>query len=150
MYAPHSVTVYNITTSELPETGFKPKEAVHITILRGVMMQESKAENVRATGLEGADAVNLYIPFDVQATDGITGEPKKYVGPQEFWKAPDKSRIWTLSVNGDGGDSIFVKGEVVEKTADLALAHDSSYTITKVDMMDYGSADMQHWEVGGH
>ena len=53
----------------------------HITVLDGVLLIASKAANVRATGLEGADAVNLYIPFDVKAVDGVTGEERTYIDP---------------------------------------------------------------------
>ena len=74
---PHMVTLYQTETfidDKLNETTVN-----HITVLDGVLLIASKAANVRATGLEGADAVNLYIPFDVKAVDGVTGENKKYV-----------------------------------------------------------------------
>lgn len=29
------------------------------------------------------------------------------------------------------------------------MLYDDVYKVTKVDMKDLGSADMQHWEVGG-
>lgn len=151
MYAPHTVTVYNVQTEETPESGFKPEETRNITILRGVFLEASKAVNVRESGLEGADAVNLYIPFSVKAVDGVTGAEKTYVGPIEFWRAADKSNLWTLSVDGNGGLTFFVKGEVVQDASFEAIsaAYDDVYTVTKVDAKDFGSADMQHWEVGG-
>ena len=113
------------------------------------MLQASKGVNVRESGVEGADAVNLYIPFSVEAVDGVTGKPKTYIGPQSFFKATDKSGLWTLSVNGNGGLTFFVKGEFVTDKEDVAMAQDGCYNVTKVDAMDYGSFDMQHWEVGG-
>ena len=121
-------------------------------MIRGVMLQASKAANVRASGLEGADAVNLYIPFSASAVDGVTGMEKRYVGPQEFWRATDKSEIWTLSTDGNGGTTFFVKGEVVEpdKTEEqIEMLYDDVYKVTKVDMKDFGSPSMQHWQVGG-
>lgn len=151
MYAPHTVTIYNVT-QETDQTTFKDVQKSYITVLRGVMLQASKAANVRQSGLEGADAVNLYIPFSTPAVDGVTGAAKRYVGPQEFWRAVDKSRLWTLSTDGNGGTTFFVKGEVVEpeKTEEaLEMLYDDVYKVTKVDMKDFGSADMQHWEVGG-
>lgn len=148
MYAPHTVTIYNIV-QEIDQTTLDEVEKVYATILRGVMLQASKGVNVRESGLEGTDAVNLYIPFGVEAVDGTTGEPKTYTGPQAFYNAADKSGLWTLSVNGDGGTTFFVKGEFVTDKEDVAMAQDGCYNVTKVDAMDYGSFDMQHWEVGG-
>ena len=151
MYAPHTVTIYNVT-QETDQTTFKDVQKSYITVLRGVMLQASKAANVRQSGLEGADAVNLYIPFSPPAVDGVTGAAKRYVGPQEFWRAVDKSGLWTLSTDGNGGTTFFVKGEVVEpeKTEEaIEMLYDDVYKVTKVDMKDLGSADMQHWEVGG-
>lgn len=148
MYAPHTVTIYNIVQETDPAT-LEETERAYITILRGVMLQASKAVNVRESGLESADAVNLYIPFSVKAVDGTTCKPKTYTGPQAFYNAADKSGLWTLSVNGDGGTTFFVKGEFVTDNETVALAHDDCYNLTKVDMMDYGSPDMMHFECGG-
>ena len=151
MYAPHTVTIYNVTQETDPET-FKDTQKSYITVIRGVMLQASKAVNVRESGLEGADAVNLYIPFASPAVDGVTGQEKRYVGPQEFWRAADKSGIWTLSTDGNGGTTFFVKGEVAEpdKTEQMIeMLYDDVYKVTKVDMKDFGSASMRHFEVGG-
>lgn len=144
MYAPHTVTLYNIITDKL--TGV---DSLYCTILRGVMLQASKGANVRDTGLEGADAANLFIPFTAEAIDGATGKGKQYTAPQEFYRATDRSGLWTLSYDGNGGTSFFVKGECVTDSETAARAHDGCYTITKVDAIDYGSRDMWHWEVGG-
>ena len=148
MYAPHTVTIYNIV-QEIDPTTLDEVEKVYTTILRGVMLQASKAVNVRESGLESADAVNLYIPFAVEAVDGKTGAAKTYAKPQEFVKAADRSGLWTLSYNGNGGDTMFVKGEFVSDNKTIVQYHDDCYNVTKVDAMDYGSPNMQHWEVGG-
>lgn len=148
MYAPHTVTVYNSVKETDPST-FREETHLYVTILRGVMLQASKGVNVRESGLEGADAVNLYIPFCVEAVDGTTGKPKTYTGPQAFYNAADKSGLWTLSVNGNGGLTFFVKGDFVTDKEDVAMAQDGCYNVTKVDEKDFGSVDMQHWEVGG-
>lgn len=148
---PHTVTVYNITQGTDSAT-FEDTEKAYITVLRGVLLEASKAVNVRESGLEGADAVNLYIPFAVEAVDGVTGKRKTYAGPIHFWAADDKDSLWTLSTTGNGGVTLFVKGEVVIPDATqqrLEAAYDDVYAVTKVDAKDYGSADMQHWEVGG-
>lgn len=148
MYAPHTVTIYNIVQEIDPAT-LDEVEKSYITILRGVMLQASKGVNVRESGLESADAVNLYIPFAVESVDGVTGELKTYIGPQSFFKAANKSDLWTLSYKGNGGMTCFVKGEFVSDDMTVVLSHDDCYNVTKVDAMDYGSLDMQHWEVGG-
>ena len=145
---PHTVTIYNVVQEIDPAT-LDEVEKVYITILRGVMLQSSKGVNVRESGLEGADAANLYIPFSVEAVDGETGATKTYAKPQEFVKAADRSGLWTLSYNGNGGETVFVKGEFVSDNMTVVQYHDDCYNVTKVDAMDYGSADMQHWEVGG-
>lgn len=147
MYAPHTVTVYNVI-QEIDMTTFKETERTYVTFLRGVFLDASKAANVRTSGIESADAVNLYIPFSVEAVDGTTGEPKRFVSPIEFVAAQDRAGLWTLSTAGDSGETFFVKGEYVA-SADVARAHDDSYAVTKVDMKDYGRSHMRHWEVGG-
>lgn len=147
MYTPHTVTLYNVIQGTDIST-FEDTESTYVTILRGVFLDASKAVNVRASGIESADAVNLYIPFGVTAVDGTTGEEKRYVSPQEFVAAEDKADIWTLAADGSGVETFFIKGEFVT-TATAARAHDDSYKVTKVDMKDYGSPSMRHFEVGG-
>ena len=147
---PHTVTIYNVST-ETDKVNITEKITNYITILRGVLLDASKAANVRTSGLEGADAVNLYIPFDVEAVDGVTGQKKQYIGPMDFWRMEDKSGHWTLSVDGHGGKTIFVKGEVVEPDLDeqkISLAYDDVYSVTKIDEKDFGGK-MAHFEVGG-
>ena len=148
MYTPHTVTIYNVVRETDPAT-LDEVTHVYITILRGVMLQASKGANVRQSGLEGADAANLYIPFTVEAVDGKTGAAKTYAKPQEFAKAADRSGLWTLSYNGNGGETVFVKGEFISDNMTVVQYHDDCYKVTKVDAMDYGSADMRHFEVGG-
>lgn len=141
MYAPHTVTVYSPV--EDPVT-FEVTQ--HITVLRGVLVDASKASNVRTSGLEGADSVNLFIPFSVKASDGLSLMDKSYVAPKEFESAADKSGLWTLRI----GD-VFVKGEVVEDNdfQYINANYDDVYRITKVDKKDFGSESMRHFEVGG-
>ena len=141
MYAPHVVTVYSTIEDQVTF-----EETRYITVLRGVFLDASKAANVRASGLEGADSVNLFIPFSVRATDGVSLMEKTYVDPKTFEKAEDKSGIWTLQI----GD-FFVKGEVVEDKdfQYINATYDDVYRITKVDKKDFGSEPMRHWEVGG-
>ena len=144
---PHTVTLYNVST-ELDTGTMKDVLVNHITVLRGVLMEASKAVNVRVSGLDSADAVNLYIPFDVDATDGETGEAKSYVGPVEFWPLVDKSKSWTLQ---PGQNCFVVNGEVVEADKDyqyIAAKYDNMYQVTQVYRMDFGG--LAHFEVGAN
>ena len=147
MYAPHTVTVYNVI-QEVDIPTFTEIERTYVTFLRGVFLDATKAANVRASGNEGADAVNLFIPFSVEAVDPVTGVAKSYVDPTAFMAAEDRSGLWTLSVAGESGETFFVKGEVVE-SAPVARAMDDSYAVTKVDKKDFGREHMRHFEVGG-
>lgn len=156
---PHTITVYNVEVVTDKET-VSSKVINHITILRGVLADASRAVNVRDSGLVNADAVNLYIPFSADATDAVTGEKKDYLPPAEFWRREDKSGFWTLAITAKGpslhGYTFFIKGvslppegtapdKVVERVEAL---YDGVYSITKIDTKDFGSPDMQHWEVG--
>lgn len=145
---PHTVTVYNVDTKEDASTGFKPVTVNHITVLKGVFLEASKAYNVRTSGMVGADSVNLYIPLSVNAVDGVTGEGKQYVGPIEFWRADDKTGLWTLSL---GQNCFFIKGEAVHpdwSVQTIEAYYDDVYNVTKVDLKDFGG-EMAHFEVGG-
>lgn len=152
---PHTITMYNVEITTDKAT-FEDVLVNHITILRGLLLDASKAVNVRESGLVGADAVNLYIPFDVEAVDGLTGEPKKYVGPLEFWQAEDKTGLWTMSVGGTkthgvDGSCFFVKGEAVHYDLDvqkIEMMYDHVYDITTIDGKDFGG--LQHWEIGAN
>lgn len=145
---PHTVTLYNADIVELPETGFEPTLVNHITILRGVLLDAVKAQNVNESGLVNADSVSLYIPVDVEAVDGITGEPKQYKGPIEFWRMEDKTGYWTLST---GQNTFFAKGEAVHpdwSSQKIDATYDDVYDVNTVDFKDFGG-EMSHFEVGG-
>lgn len=152
---PHTVTVY--TTSLEYDNEGNGVLTNHITVLRGVLLEASKGVNVRESGLVGADAVTLYIPFDVDARDGVTEEKQEYVSPIEFFKLDDHAKFWTLSDGSgiEGRDSeastFFVKGEVVEPDRNrdfMNRAYDDVYSVTKIDRMDYGG--LPHFEIGGN
>lgn len=146
MYTPHTVTLYNVSIETAAD--YSDTVVSNITVLEGVFVDATKAVNVRETGDMGADAVNLYIPFSVKARDGTTGAKKTYVGPMEYWRAADKSKLWTLT---DNGNTFFIKGRVVEPGKELEyldMRYDDVYVVTKVDRMDFGSPEMQHFEVG--
>lgn len=75
---PHTVTIYNVSQETDPAT-FKDVEKTYITVLRGVLLEASSGQRPPERA-EGADAVNLYIPFSTVAVDGVTGAEKRYVG----------------------------------------------------------------------
>lgn len=140
---PHTVTLYETETTI--DSKYHETTVNHITVLEGVLWIDSKAANVRATGLEGADAIDLQIPFNVKAYDGETGAGKRYADPIEYWKS-DKSELWTIAIG-----TVCVKGKVVEPKAtraQLELAYDNVVQATKVDKIDFGSPGMMHFEVG--
>lgn len=143
---PHTVTLYQ--TEIITDEKYNDITVNYITVLEGVLLIESKAANVRATGLEGADAANLHIPFGVKATDGVTGKEKKYIDPVEGWtdEKIDRSSVWTISIG-----TVFIKGREVHPDASreqLELGYDGVYQATKVDKLDFGG--FPHWEVGGN
>lgn len=144
MYAPHTVTVYYGIENQVTF-----KTSYYITVLRGVFYDAVKAANVKTSGLDGADAVDLFIPFSTPALDGVTGEEKRFVSPKEFAAAEDKSVLWTLDAVPS---CFFVKGEVVRPDDDfqyINLNFDNVHRVTKVDIKDFGTPDMQHIQVGG-
>lgn len=148
MYAPHTVTLYNVFV-DVDQNTLEEVERTYTTILHGVFLDEAKGVNVRASGLESADGATLYIPFNVRATDGVTGATKRFVPPLEFIKAENKTRVWTLDA---GRNTYFIKGVVVsgnETPMHAQISHDGVWSVTKVDAKDFGSLSMRHWEVGG-
>lgn len=152
---PHTITLYNVEIIHGPD--YDDTIVNHITILRGVFLEACKAINVQKSGLVGADAATLYIPFSVEAVNAVTGKRKRYIPPIEFWRVEDKSGFWTLAITskepGVSGNTFFVKGEAVEpdKAMDfIEMKYDHVYDITKIDEKDFGSPDMQHFEVGAN
>ena len=148
MYAPHTVTLYNVT--EDPET-LEVKN--NITILSGVFLDRSQAANIEKSGLRDADAATLFIPFSVTAVDAGTEEEKQYIGPNAYRSLVNKTGYWTLDPGGVSSsvDCFFIKGVVVsdESYSTLREQYDDVYDVTTVDTRDFGSKSMQHWQVGG-
>lgn len=146
MYTPHTVTVYNYLGKD-PET---KKIINEITILRGVFLDISQGENIMKSGLSNADSAVLYIPMDINAVDAITGEEQQYIEPKVYDRLEDKTGFWTI---GDRQKNCyFVKGEVVEPESDyntINTQYDYAYTVTSVDVRDFGTRSMWHWQVGG-
>ncbi len=147
MYTPHAVTIYNV--SENPDT---LKLEYNVTFLRGVFLDRRQAANIEKSGLRDADAATLFIPFTVEAVDAVTGAPKQYIGPKAYRQLEDVSGYWTLEGGGmsSGEDSFFINGEVLNYNgyAKMRELYDDVFDITTIDTRDFGSPDMQHWQVG--
>lgn len=148
MYAPHVATVYNAYEDASYNILY------NITILNGVLMDDSKGTNISKSGLSDADSVTMFIPFDVQAVDAL-GNAKTYLPPKEFYATANKASYWTLDTGGQasGVATYFIKGSVVETTnqsyAKLREKYDAVYNVSTVDIRDFGTDDMRHWQVGG-
>ena len=149
---PHTVTLYH-TERVTDKQTFEDRVVNFITVLTGVLCSESKANNIQKTGLTSADTVNLYIPFDVTATDGLTGKEQVYIDPTSFARLEDKSGYWTVSPKER--QWWFVKGEALpdpswppESVADrIKGLYDSYvYTVTTIDRKDYGG--LAHIRIG--
>lgn len=148
MYTPHTVTVYNgIPDTETLGTKY------NITVLQGVFLDLSKGSNVIKSGLETADAATLFIPFGIDALDGRTGARQRYVGPKEYERLEDHTGVWTIRASGSSGliSCFFVKGTVVSDGdfQEINEEYNEVFRVSSVDIRDFGSPDIQHWEVGG-
>lgn len=104
-------------------------------VIEHVFWDDSLGINLN-TGYENADKVNIYIPFDKNKSDLENyKEPKQYNG-----------NGWTLQ-NGD----FIIKGEVAESEVDgiKDLKAYEVFEITVIDKKDFGSYNMQHFEIRG-
>lgn len=148
MYRPHSVTLYNVT--ENPSTLVSD---INGTLLVGVFLDVAQGSNVSRSGLENADSATLYVPFSVKAINVLTGEEQTYISPTEYEALEDKAKYWTLRASGSGSsvECYFAKG-IVEEIGTFKVIngnYDNVYRVSSVDVKDYGTPSMQHWEVGG-
>lgn len=147
MYTPHTVTIFNAI-----EDSTTHQISYNLTVLNGVFLDISKADNVMTSGIENADSATLFIPFSVDARSTL-GAKKTYLAPHEFASASDKSQYWTLDTGGDtsASASFFAKGVVSSASSyrELRKNRDDVFNITSVDIRDFGSRHMQHWQVSG-
>lgn len=116
----------------------KRLDSLVATKVKGVFWEDCKAASMVKLGLEEANAATIYIPFSADFFG------KQYVKPKAFKK--DAQGNFTL----ESGD-IVVKGliDFAGSAAQLEKEYDDVILITSIDTMDYGSLEMQHWEVGG-
>lgn len=134
---PHTITVYSLT-----EDAVTFDTVYNITVLKGVLVDESQGANVLKSGLSTADAVAVFIPFWVDSG------AKTFLPEKEYERSNEQAKHWTLRA----GKDFFVRNEVIEpgKTRQqLEEMYDGVYSITTVDTKDFGTSDMQHWQIGG-
>lgn len=149
MYTPHTVTLYNLREKE---DGQAPE--INITVLEGVFLDISQGTNILKSGLSGADTAMLFIPFSVSAVNGMTGCGQTFLGAKEYDRLEDVDQYWTLRPGGtaSAADCFFVKGRVIEHGlgfGEINRRYDNVYRVSSVDIRDFGSQQMQHWQVGG-
>lgn len=139
MYTPHIVTLVMATEGD---NGVEYNSVV----LNGVFLDLNKRSNINRSGLADADAATLFIPFSVNAD-------KQYLPPKEYERQSDKSSYWTVFDGGEasGADCYFVKGEIDAPVsyAEAREQYDYVYQVSSVDLRDFGSERMRHWQVGG-
>lgn len=91
-------------------------------------------------GNQDNDFTIVYIPF---------ARGDDYLKPREWQALASKSGAWTLQI-GDVIVKGLVSDELVAGTftlSSLKAAYDDVLVISSVDTRDYGSSNMQHWEV---
>lgn len=123
------MTIYNKYVDTFTH---KPSYKKHI--IENVFWDDSLGINLNM-GYENADKVNIYIPYDKNDLTEYK-EPKKYNGDG-----------WTIN-NGD----FIVKGEVEinEISGIKDLSNYDAFTISVCDNKDFGSPNMQHFEIRGN
>lgn len=105
-------------------------------LVKEVFWDDSLGINLNA-GYENADKVNIYIPFNKNEED-----LKSYIEPKQY-----NGNGWTIQ-NGD----FIIKGDVdkTEVGGIKDLKNYEVFEITVVDKKDFGSYNMQHFEIRGH
>jgi len=108
------------------------------TVIRDVVWQATKAVSGRSTGVLASNVATVFIPM-------ARGED--YLKPKAWQLA--QSGKWTLQ-EGD----VIVRGEATDEITteytltSLRAEYEDVVTITSIDAMDQGSANVQHWQVG--
>lgn len=103
-------------------------------VIDNVFWDDSNGVNLDH-GYDKADKVNVYIPKD-------KNDISEYVNAKQY-----NGNGWTLN-NGD----FIIKGEVAENEVSgiKQLSAYEVFTITMVDDKDFGSSNMQHFEIRGN
>lgn len=129
------ITIYNKYVDSTTRS-----EKYQRTVVSDVDWQGTKAASATNGGLLASNSVTIYIPF---------ARGTQYVKPIAWQALTTKTGYWTLR-EGD----VIVRNTVTDEISDaftmtaLKAKYDDVVTITSVDAMDQGSANMQHWQVG--
>lgn len=119
------VTIYN-KYIENRETKYKK------SFIKNVHWEDTEGFNILKSGLNSADKSKIYIPFE---------SCENYKSPKEFKKNKEGFTIQS--------EDIIVKGLIDDIDVDnLEKNYDYVRLITTVDIRDYGSENMRHFEVG--
>lgn len=127
------ITLYNkiidpITRNERLSRAFIP----------AVLYTETHGANILKSGMETADSAKIYVSFESLAQADKTGvDPKNYNDPETQF-------TFTRG-------AVVVKGEIVgnyQTIKQLETEFDHVHVITTVDIHDYGSGSLQHFEIG--
>ena len=133
MFLNSDITIYNKVYDE--DKGY---DLYQRTVIKGVHFEDSKGANVIKSGLENADRASIYVPFKADMS-------RQYLSPIEFKKLDDKSKYFTF----EKGDRL-IKGDIdFEPTTEKSIDENfDAFTITSVDIFDFGSEKMRHFELG--
>lgn len=112
------------------------------TVINNVMWQGAKASSAASGGLLASNTANIFIPFALGT---------QYKDAQTWLALVSKTGYWTLQ-EGD----VIVKTAVTDEITtspvftltNLKAKYANVVIVTSVDLADYGSPDMQHWQIG--
>lgn len=112
-------------------------EVLSRAYIPAALYTETHGANILTSGMETADSAKIYITFD-----GIARASKQGVDPKHF---TDPLTQFTLTRG-----AIVVKGNKGEYSTvkQLEQENDHVHMITTVDIHDYGSKPLQHFEIG--
>lgn len=144
MYAPHSVTVYNVCRDG----------AVRAAFLDGVFLDTSRGGGVMKNGAVSEDAAALFIPLDCRAVDPQSGQALSFCEPKDFDRLEDREGVWTIGPREERScaDCFFVRGRVVEPEmgfAEIRDRYEDVFRVSSTAVRDFGGEKMRHWQIGG-
>lgn len=108
--------------------------------LDAVFWRDTAGANIQKYGTANANTAKVLIPFDVFADGKAFIHHKSFADPETQWTiVPQKSYI----IKGVT-DLLIQPGQKISEI----LAECDWRTVMTIDTNDFGSSDMQHWEVG--
>lgn len=141
------ITIYN----RYIDAGTRSEKYARVVVKR-VVWQATKAISGGKSGALASNIATVFIPMQRGAD---------YVTPIAWQALTDKTGKWTLQ-DGDVIVRNAVSDEITAATTDpeteivtpaftmtsLRAKYEDVVTITSIDCMDQGSANVQHWQVG--